>query len=105
MWSDILFWSMVGIGVYMVWKTLGEMANPTPPELPEGTFDVCDLKPGHFYLFIYDVRTMSHAMSHKVQAMLTERGIENSFMRVRGIPPVVYDLKRPEAPVEGVKYE
>lgn len=71
----------------------------------EGLLHAQHLQPGHYYLFIYDIRSCSLAMATDVSRLLQNKGIDNSFLRTRGIPPIVYDLKRPDEPVKEVTHE
>ena len=106
MWSDIFWWSVVGVAVILVVRTMADLfANPAA--LPrddqlEALIAAKHLQPGHYYLFIWDIRSMTYKMAADISVMLKMYGIDNSFVRTRpGMPPVVYDLKRPEQPVKG----
>ncbi len=108
MWSDILFWTMVGVGVIVVVRTLVNYTVPDATleaDVLEGLLASQHLQKGHYYLFVWDERGISQARARDVSGMLTAKGIDNGFLRTRGIPPVVYDLKRPEEPVEEVEHE
>ncbi len=63
------------------------------------------LQQDHYYLFVWDMRGMSTQKANDFSVMLKMKGIDNGFIRTRGIPPVVYDLKRPEQPLEEVNHE
>ncbi len=110
MWSDILFWTMVGVAVILTIRVLADLlGTPDTTTLRddqlEGLLASQHLQKGHYYLFVWDMRTISQARARDLSRMLSCRGIENGFLRTRGIPPVVYDLKRPEDPTEELKHE
>lgn len=62
----------------------------------EGLLHAKHLQPGHYYLFVYDMRSISKSMCMDLSRMLHKKGIDSGFLRVRGTPPMIYDLKRPE---------
>ncbi len=111
MWNDILWWSMVGVAVIMAIRVMADLFG-TPPKVNlrddhlEALITAKHLQPDHFYLFVWDMRLLSQARCNDVRMMLAAKGIDSGFVRMRpGSPPVVYDLKRPEEPVEEVNYE
>lgn len=71
----------------------------------EGLLHAMHLQPGHYYLFIYECHAVSQFTARALSNQLGNKGIDNGFLRIRGIPPVVYDLKRPEDPVKGIENE
>lgn len=112
MWSDILFWTMVGVGVIIVVRALIEFFVDVAPDATlrdeqlEALIYAKHLQKDHFYLFVWDIRLLSQARCNDVRMMLAAKGIDSGFVRMRpGTPPVVYDLKRPEEPVKGIDNE
>lgn len=109
MWSDILWWLAVAAAIYVTIRVLMDY-RPPPETLRDGDLEgllhARHLLPGHFYLFVWDIRAMSHSKCVEVMEMLKREGIESAFVRHRpGVPPVVYDLKQPEDPVKGIENE
>ena len=115
MWmNDLMWWTMVGIALYLAVRVVfdardswlraegGDIRKGTEA-WTEGLISSHHLQPDHYYLFVWDMRCISQAMGMKISRMLSEKGIDNAFVRHRpGNPPIVYDLKRPEVPVKGI---
>ena len=111
MWNDILWWVMVAVALFLSVRVLFDARNTwlrtqggtlRDAQL-EGLIAAHHLQKNHFYLFVWDIRTISQARANDLRCMLHAKGIESGCMRVRpGTPPIVYDLKRPEEPVKGI---
>jgi len=111
MWSDIyLAITVVAImglglyGLYNIWKAAPPTGTLRDDQL-EALIYSKHLQKDHYYLFVWDARGISQQKANDFSNMLKMKGFDTGFMRTRGIPPVVYDLKRPEEPVEGIENE
>ena len=108
MWNDILWWGTVAVVLYTLYRVFD--GEPTfkktfGDDQLEALIVAKHLQPGHYYLFVWDVHSISNKMAQDISVMVKMYGIDNGFVRTRGIPPVVYDLKRPEEPMEEVTNE
>ena len=108
MWSDILFWVAIISVLVVLWRvfTSDTISRATlSDDHLEALISTEHLQPGHYYLFVWAAHSISNNMAQDISVMLKMYGIDNGFVRTRGIPPVVYDLKRPEEPMEEVTNE
>ncbi len=107
MWSDILWWSGLAIALYLAVRMIINVDNAAKSlrdEQIEGIIAAHRLEPGPFYLFVWDIRTISMARANDLRCMLHARGIDSGCMRIRpGTPPLVYDLKQPVDPMKGTQ--
>ncbi len=106
MWSDIMWWVAVAVAIYLMvrlFQNVDRAAVSLREEQVEGIIAAHRLEKGPFYLFVWDIRTISMARANDLRCMLHARGIDSGCMRVRpGTPPLVYDLKQPVDPMKGI---
>lgn len=106
MWSEIIWWITVSAAIYVTIRTFMDYRSPGTlrDEQIEGIIAAHRLEKGPFYLFVWDMRTISQARANDLRCMLHARGIDSGCMRVRpGTPPLVYDLKQPVDPMKGTQ--
>jgi len=105
-WNEIMWWGAVSIAIYLMlrlFQNVDRAAKTLRDDQLEGLIAAHHLQKDHFYLFVWDMRTISQARANDLRNMLHARGIDSGCMRMRpGTPPICYDLKRPEDPVKGI---